>query len=639
MFGPVLRMLEHLGADAAVLLVFEDVHWADQSTLDLITFLARGAVPAHTLFICSHRPLERGRPLRAVTAEPDVARRTERLSLAGLTGTELGRFLSRFGAVDRDLVQRGHELAEGNPFLAEQLMRAGVLAVPGPIPVPISDLMLDRVRELDRPAAQVLRVAATAARRVSDDLLFAVCRFDDAVVNGALRTCLDQGMLVVDPSDETYAVRHALLREAVYEQLLLPRERLRLHTEMAEAITADPALGPRDELSAAIELARHWFRAGRSAQALSTAVRAGALAAAVRGYREAETHCSRALDLWSGVPDAQETAGIAHDRLLMAAADVARWAGHGELAVGYVLEAIGEVDQAAQPHWAGELHERLGSFQREAGAYDLSALAYAEAHKLLSNCPPDAVRSQVFVGLAMGRLRAGEHAEGLGLAREAVRTAEAAGAEAELGRALNAEGLALTLMNSAEEGVKLLRRALESAGRCGQLEDLFRVYGNLGVALDHAGDLVAAVEVELAGLKSIRRLGLVTARQVGVLANNAGATLSRLGRWDEAIELLDAVLENDPPVKESVYLRLTRAEIDVAQGRFANARGLLEQVLGLPSPDPRFLGPLYTAEAELLLWQGPQSALIAVDQGLAAIGGTKNVVEQLRLCVTGLRTV
>jgi tetratricopeptide (TPR) repeat protein/DNA-binding CsgD family transcriptional regulator len=639
-FGPVLRLLDHLGNDAPVLLVFEDVHWADQATLDLISFLTRGAAPRRTLFVCSHRPVEQGHPLRTLLAEPAFARRTERLALSGLTEAELGRFLGRFGPADRDLVRRGHELSEGNPFLAEQLMRAGALAGRGPIPASISELMLTRVRELDRPAGRVLRAAATAARRVSDQLLAAVCKLDDEVFDEALHTCLDAGMLVSDPVEETYAVRHALLREAVYEQLLIPRERRRLHTDMAEALTADPALGPKDELSVAAELAHHWFFAGREAQALTAAVRAGALAAAVRGFREAERHYSRALDLWARVPDARERAGIGRDRLLMAAADAARWAGQIDRAVARVLEALDEVDPALQPQRAGELHERLGSFRWEAGAYAQAARAYAQAEELLAEGPPTAVRAQVLAGLALARSGAGAYEEALALARHAGRIAEQVDAQAELGRALNAEGLALTLANQAGEGIRLLRRALEIAERDDQLEDLFRVYGNLGLALDHTGDLTGSVEVALNGLRRIRGLGLVSARQVGVLANNAGATLSRLGRWDEAIELLDGVLENDPPVKESVFLRLTRAEIDVAQGRFDDAGKLLDQVLDLSDPDPRYLGPLYTAQADLLLWQGrPEQALAAVEQGLTAIAGRANVVERLWLQVMGLRAL
>ena len=645
-FGPVLRLLDHLGARATVLLIFEDVHVADQSTLDLVSYLTRVTAPERTLLVCSGRPVANTHPLRALLAEPDFARRAERLQLRGLAERELGRFLnqdhflSQFGPAGRDLVRRGHEMSEGNPFLAEQLLRSGMLARSGRIPPSISDLMLPRVRGLSREANRVLRVAATAARRVSDQLLAAVCKLEDDVFDEALLDCLNEGMLVADPADDTYTVRHALLREAIYERLLIPRERRRLHTEMAEAITADPGLGPADELSAATELAHHWFCAGRAPQALAAAVHAGDLAVAVRAFREAETHYMRALDLWEQVPNASRNAVAGRDRLLVAAADAARWSGHVDEAVRLILEVVGEVDPVARPQWAGELYERLGSFQWEAGAYEQSAQAYAQADKLLADRPPDAARARVLAGLAMARLRAGGYREGLDLAREAARMAEEAGALLELGRALNAEGLALTMIDRADEGLPLLRRALQIAEGSDHLEDLFRAYGNLGVALEHVGDLAGAVEVERIGLSRIRKLGLVSTRQMGVLANNAGASLFLLGRWDEAVELLDEMLEGRPSVRESAYLRLTRAEIDVAQGRFAAARERIEQVQGLPNADPRFLGALHAAEAELLLWRGePDLALATVDRGLVAVGGTQSVLERLRLYAVGLRAV
>ncbi len=637
-FGPVLRLLDHLGAGAPVLMIFEDVHTADQSTLDLVSYLTRVTAPERTLLVCSYRPTASDHPLRALLAEPDFARRAEQLPLHGLNERELGRFLNRFGPAGRDLVRRGHEMSEGNPFLAEQLMRSGMIDGPGPIPSSISDLLLPRVRGLSREANRVLRIAATAARRVSDQLLAAVCKLDDEVFDEALRECLNEGMLVGDPADDTYTVRHALLREAIYEQLLIPRERRRLHTEMAEAITADPALGPSDELSAATELAHHWFCAGRAPQALIAAVHAGNLAVAVRAFREAETHYLRALDLWDQVPNAVRNTVVSRDRLSVATADAARWAGHVDEAVRLILEVIGRVDPVARPRRAGELYERLGSYQWEAGAYEQSVHAYAQADKLLAEGPPDAVRARVLAGLAMARLRAGGYREGLDLAREAGRMAEGVDAQLELGRALNAEGLALTMMQRADQGVPLLRRALRIAEGSDNLEDLFRAYGNLGVALEHVGDLAGAVEVGRAGLERIRRLGLVSARQMGVLANNAGASLFMLGRWDEAVELLDEMLEGRPSVRESAYLRLTRAEIDVAQGRFAEARERIEDVQELPNADPRFLGALHAAEAQLALWRGdPGLALATVDRGLVAVGATQNLLERLRLYAVGLR--
>ena len=122
-FGAVLRALDHLGAQAPVALIFEDLHWADQSTLDLISYLTRAKTTERAMVACSHRTgLAPGHPLRELLAEPDFAQRTRRLEVPRFGEAELRRFLGALGPVDRDLVRRGFELSEGNAFFAEQLM-------------------------------------------------------------------------------------------------------------------------------------------------------------------------------------------------------------------------------------------------------------------------------------------------------------------------------------------------------------------------------------------------------------------------------------------------------------------------------------------------------------------------------------
>ncbi|HEX4701638.1 MAG TPA: AAA family ATPase [Pseudonocardiaceae bacterium] len=639
-FGAVLRVLDHLGADAPVVLIFEDMHWADPSTLDLVSYLTRAKSNERTLLICSHRTgLMPGHPLRSLLAEPDFARRTEHLELPRFTEGELRRFLNGIGPVDRDLVRVGFELSEGNAFFAEQLMISGALTDPGAsrIPESINELMLSRIRLLGKDATRVMRVAATAARRVSDRLLTAVCKLDDDALDEALRECLGTGMLVADPADDTYSVRHALLREAVYESLI-PRERRRLHTEMAEAITEDTALSLAEDMSAAVELAHHWYCARRHSEALAAAARAGAVTTQMRAFHEAETQYKRVLRLWGEVKDPDRLAGITHEQVLAAAADAARWAGHVRLAVRLVIEAIGEVDAATRPRRRGELYERLGSYQWEAGATDESAHAYQEAARLLANEPPDAVKARVLAGLATTELRAGRYTEGLRQAERAIGLAERIGAPAEKGRALNTAGVALTMLERADEGVRMLREALRIAEQTDHLEDLFRAYGNLAVALEHIGDLPGSVEVALDGLKRTRRLGLANARQGGVLANNASAVMFLLGRWNEATDLLDEALLDHPPVLESAYMRLTLAEINVARGRFAEATALIDEVREQYNVDPRFVGAMYACEAELSIWRGdPALAQDMVERGLAAIRGTENLLVDLRLCAIGTR--
>jgi len=124
-----------------------------------------------------------------------------------------------------------------------------------------------------------------------------------------------------------------------------------------------------------------------------------------------------------------------------------------------------------------------------------------------------------------------------------------------------------------------------------------------------------------------------------VLANNAGVTLELLGRWDEAAAIIAEAIDNRP-VRERLYARLTLAEIQVARGRFDEARGLLGEVrdAARAAVDPRFVGPLHVAAAELAIWTGdPDAARVEVAEGLAAVGAAENTLVLLRLCAVGLR--
>ncbi|WFE22371.1 AAA family ATPase [Solwaraspora sp. WMMD937] len=642
-FGAVLRMLDHFGAHAPTVLIFEDLHWADPSTLDLVSYLARAQTDERILLVHSYRSndLDRRHPLRTLLAEPDFIRRIHRLELARFTRAELERFLtaSTGDPVDRSLLDRYYELSDGNAFFAEELVVSGVLTDPASTRLPnsLSEIMLSRVELLDDAAADVLRVAAVAGRRVSHRLLAAVCDLPDQQLIKALRQCVAQHVLTIDAADDTYVFRHALLREAVYQELL-PGERVGLHRALATALTADPGFSLAEDLTAAAELAHHWYEARALPEALTAAVHAGEMAVRVHAFREAEQQYQRVLSLWSRVDDPQRRTGQPRWRVLAAAADTARWGGRVEQALELIRAAIAEVDRAAARD-AGELLERLGNYLWEAGEYGESQQTYRAAARALAEQPPSAVSARVLAAVAMAEVREGRYAEGAREGAHAVELARAVPARAEEGRALNTLGMALTMLDQPSDGMAKVREALRIAEEVDHLEDLFRAYGNLAVALEHVGRLTDSVQVALDGLKVARARGLEQARGAGVLANNAAATLVLLGRWDEAAAVLDDVLRARP-LRGTLYPRLTLAEIRLAQGSFDTAADLLAgvQLVDRPTTDPRFVGPLYACLAELALWRGDLTgAAEAVRAGLAVLEGQANLLELTRMYAVGLR--
>jgi DNA-binding CsgD family transcriptional regulator len=636
-FGAVLRLSDHLGRRAPLVLVFEDIHWADRSTLDLIRYVTKAKTDQRLMVVCSFRPVTGAvrHPLQALLGDADFNRRIQRLSLAPFRRPELDQFVATLTGrpVSEDRLQRYFALSEGNAYYAEQLVTADDLQSSDvAVPQSLRALMLARINQLSDDAAELVRAAAVAGRRVDEELLLAVRALDEPALDQALQECVRQRVLIRDGADDAYAFEHSLLRDTAY-QAVPPRARKRLHARIAEALADRP--GATTGLVA--EVADHWFAAGRLPEAFAAAVRAAGAAVRVHAFAEAEALYARALRLWPDIADASALAGGSKGEILGMAADAARWADHVAQALDWVRAAIAEVDAGSEPGRSGELSERLGSYLWEAGQRDASAVAYAEAERLLAGSAASAVASRVQAALAAAAVRAGDYPLGLERAQRAAELAREVGARAEEGRARSIMGLALTFQGQAGEAEKSVREALAIAADADHLEDLFRAYGNLGVCLDHAGRLSDAVAAMKEGLARAKEHGLLGTRRSGVLANNAAAALSSLGRYAEAAELLDSSLL-DRPVAESQYARLTRAEIFVAQGNFTAAERLLDEIRTCPSVDPRFIGPLYGCLGELALWQGrlgeAQSVVERGREAVATAGGARVV---LQLCAVGLR--
>ncbi|MGV9365774.1 helix-turn-helix transcriptional regulator [Amycolatopsis sp. NPDC003731] len=632
-FGAVARLLDHLGDRQPLVLVFEDVHWADTATLDLIAYLVLTQTDERLMLVCSYRSgLRTGHPLRVRLTEPEFVRRTRRLTLPPFSRPELRSFVAALTGEDVS-PERADEyfaLSEGNPYFTEQLV-AESGAGSTRIPPSLDDLMRERLARLRPEASELTKVAAVAGRRVGDALLARVAEFEERTLDAALTECLGQRVLIEDRDDGSYRFQHALLREAAYA-MVLTRERKRLHAQFAEALAAEAPSNPR----LLPELAYHWFAADDAPRALHASVGAGDLAMRLRAFTEAETQYRRALELWPRLPDAEQVAATTRAQVLEVAANAARWAGHLRQSVTWAREAVAAASGTG-PVRLGGLHERLSSYLWEAGYDEESRAELHSADRLLDEVRPSAAGSRVRSALATAAVKSGRYSEALELARQAEAEAEAASAVPETGRARNSRGLALSGLGKHAEAVAAVEAALKIAEAEDQLEDQLRACGNLGVCLERAGRLVDAARQFQAGLAKTREFGLLDSRQAALLANNACATLFQIGEWDQATLLAEEVLRYHP-ARETTFQRLTKAEVDLATGRFDEAERLLRSIRNLPSTQPRFLSPVYRCFAELAAARGDlENALETVRHGIEVVAAGEDVLLVLQLCAYGLR--
>jgi DNA-binding CsgD family transcriptional regulator/tetratricopeptide (TPR) repeat protein len=637
LFELLLVLLERLAAERPAVLVVEDLHWADRSTRDLLAFLHRNLRHGRLLLVMTYRSdeLHRRHPLRPFLAELDRGRRAERLELARFGPDEVAAQLAGIQGAPAppELTERIHARSGGNAFFVEELAATAAAGADGELPPSLRDTLLARIELLAEPAQQVLGVASAAGSRVGHDLLAEVAGLGDAELLAGLREAVSAHVLLVDAGDGAYGFRHALVKEAVYAELL-PGERTRLHARFAAALAGrdgggDPGL--------AAELAWHWYAAHDLERALVAAVEAGRAAERAYAFAEAQRQFELALELWERVPAA--TAGLDKAELLARAGEAAANAGAADRAVALVRGALAEVAPGRDPLLAGQLTERLAFHLRVAGRPGAME-AYQEAIRLVPP-GPTVERARVLAGLGQALMLRARFAEAIATCQEAIEVARAAGSAAVETHALCSLGTALARLEDPDDGLAALGEARRLAARLGAAKDEARACVNLSDLLNDLGRLEEAVTVAMEGIEVARAAGL--RRTFGAfLAGNAAAALHNQGRWDETAELTAAHLElGDDEDLNTVTLRQSVATLDAGRGAFESALAHVRAARRLAGDEfiaVQYPPVLAAVEAEVAAWQGRLAeAAAAVAGGLAALRGPLVDLRACMLLALGLR--
>ena len=471
------------------------------------------------------------------------------------------------------------------------------------------------VRRLPEQAQEVVRVASAGGERTGHALLAAVTGLDGAALAQALRPAVAANVLLTDA--DGYMFRHALIREAVHDELL-PGERGQVHRRFAEAIAAAPALVMPGR--AAAEQAWHWYAAHDTTLALVSAWHAAGQAGQVLAYAEQLAMLSRALELWEQVPDAAQRIGAGHAAVLEAAARAAELAGEDDRGIALAQAALREIDTAAEPVRAALLLLTLGHLKDRLGRSDY-AEDLREALGLAPADPPSSARAQVLEALAHFTL----HERGSGwddpelraIAEEAVETARRAGDAATEAAALVTLACAEPAGGSVERIRALLAEAREVASRGQAYHPLLEAGLIESELLERAGQHEQAAAVAREGLNSAREHGL--ARTYGaVQAGNLAEPLISLGRWEEAGEIIEGALLLFPPRVNRTYLWRLAGDIALACGDLAAAdesvASIRDALAGTRYHDHYQL-PLARLEIEVLLVQGRSAEALAAVEG------------------------
>jgi ATP/maltotriose-dependent transcriptional regulator MalT len=611
LFELVGSLFARLSETQPLVLVLEDLHWADRSTRDLIGFLVRSARLPHVLLVATYRTdeLQRGHPLRPFLAELDRVRGVHRLELDRLDRDGTAEMLTQLRGVEPEprVVENVAERTQGNPFFIEQFAMSGDPAC-GDIPASLRDLLLTRVDQLPETAQQVLRVAAVGGTRFAHDLLVRVAGLGEPELESAMRAIVAAQLVVVDPDGDEYEFRHALVREAVHDDLL-PGEHARLHARYAEAIEADAQMVPMGRAPA--EVAHHWYAAHDYPRALVAAKRAAADAGGRYAFAEQTRLLERVLELWEQVPDAADLLGISHLDLLEETALSAIDSGDHMRALSLTRAALTDLDAGAEPLRAARLLVRRSKLLYNLGKGNGVPEA-EEAYRLIEPVPNslERVRLMADVAYALGGFAGAKASE---IAEQAKNDAIAIGDVSTEISTLITFGRVCASQMGAEESLVPMRQAAEQARASGDLPNLSRALVNISDALYELGRYEESGQAAAEGVPHADRVGVSRTTGVYLLANLAEALIAQ-GGWDEADARLAEAARWDPPGTLAVpWLRL-RGQLRLLRGHEGADQLVSRAVsfLGRAFLDEQHRLPLQELRTMVAMQTGDPDAAVAV---------------------------
>jgi ATP/maltotriose-dependent transcriptional regulator MalT len=594
LFGGVHSLLVRLSELSPLLLVIEDIHWADRSTRDLLSFLVRTLRSGRVTLIASYRSdeLHRRHPLRPMLGELLRMTEIDRVELSPFTRPEMTAYLESLVGerVDPGAVARIHSRTEGNAFFSEELVAAGAISADVVLPEALADVLRERIEALSEPAQELIKVASVAGRRVTHRLLVSAAGSPEPEVESSLREAIAGQVLVADPATETYRFRHALLQEAVYTDLL-PGERSRLHGTYAALLA---------ESGSAAELAHHYMAGHDLPGALNALVRAATEATVVSAPAEALSHLTHALGIWDQVPNASEIAGIDRPRLLLRAAVAAGNSAEVRRAVGFAQEAVDAIDATEDPLGAARAFELLGEYLYQTGGVDETLASFRRAVELVPSDPPTALRAHVTAGLARALVGGRRYEEARSWCDEAIAVAKQVNdAEDEI-HAL----ITLAILEERHDNDKvartLLRDARERAAAVGARTQELRAQYSLGTLELDIGDLHAAYTAQEKAVELAERLGLEWSQygiSSGVLRSFA---YYAAGKWDEAERLAETL---DDRMSGAGALSAVAMFVEVGRGRAA-ARERLARLEPIRDHDSWVAYLAGGCEIDLAFWEG-----------------------------------
>ena len=623
LFDAVLDGVVSAAEDRPVLLVLEDIHWAERSSLALIAFLERGFDRHRDARVFMLATCRDGPPAPVAALLLELRRRRARMmQLPPLDDVSVRSVVAELSPrpAAEAWIARVIDRADGNPFMVEELVMAGESD-----PASAREVLAMRLTGLGPATVRTLQTMAVLGRRVSHELLAAVAAVPEPQLLASIEQGVEAGVLLAD-TQGGYRFRHVLLQEHLYGQLLPAQHRL-LHGRAGDALAAESG-GDRDG-----EVAHHYYQAGAAEQSLRWGVLAAEQAERALALEEARAHYERVLSLWPTLDRPADIAGRSQADVLQRAASLADVLGHRREAAELLAAAVRVLDPGTGAETRAVLLAEQGWAQAAVSPEEAVEL-FQQAVQLLDPGSSSPQAAHVLALSPSGFLLTGRHAEAAASISGAIATAERSGSKSALGIALARRGVLEMREGQLARAAETYREALRLQWVGSDLRLVADTVSDFTECLHRLGRLEETIDECLSGARRLAERGLGGHYGTGVIIGNAAYSALKLGqiaRAEDLYTLAQTYLVAD--------LALVCAPLYVSRGEVARAAEVLN-VPGDFEAVPEYARFFLENTAELQLLQGHESqALDTVMQGLAVILGTTEEPCAGRLLLLGLRAL
>ena len=471
LFEAVVALLSVPAREHGLLLVVEDIHWADSATRELLDHLARRLTNMRSLLLVTYRSdeLDRRHPLTPLLQTWRRSGVAEVVALAPLARGEIARMIAAIlddEEIEPEFRDLMHVRTDGNPFVLEEMLKEAIdrgdVYRTGEgwqrrsfeelrIPETVRDTILLRFARLDPADAEILQAAAVLGRTFDYATLLAVAGVPDASAHAALSVAVAQQFVEeVDGTRATYSWRHALTQEAVADEIVLPR-RQEIHSRAADAAHAAG--------SSSLQVARHLLGAARFDEAVTPCVAAAEEAEASLAFAEALELLDRAL------PHVRDP--LVRSRLLCRMGRVLWMDGKTSAAEEVLAEGIPGLEEAGEQLEAARYRLVLGRCRWERSRPEQAHEEFERARRVLEAHGPSAELSIAYMRLAGLYQFEFDTERSVEAAAKAVEVARVVGADFERVWASSWLAFALMATDRSAEGKKMLDESFEEARRRG----------------------------------------------------------------------------------------------------------------------------------------------------------------------------